>query len=436
MDDLIGFDVFLLYLGSMILVGSLFYFSLSKKTRPFNFIDSAWYVIFILTNFASVIIVLYYSGYISNLYAIAYSAIFISLLFGIFVGARIKINLKPLFVERTIFIPKYFYSILLLGLLASISGLVSNVETWMMDGDAHSNRLETAHNNAAYFYLSWATSNVVTIYLMFSTVMCNSKWQKIQSYFVILLTFLVAATGAARSGVMGQLFQLSLVLFILIEQKTVAFSLKKFKLLIFAVSILFVGGVIFITLMKGEDRSGWYAIIERLVFSADAVIYIHVFLKESFDYKLDSSFYYLFHPILKQLGLSVIEGGIGPSMSAALSGEMTGRGPVSTFIYDGMFVFGYFGMFIYSFFVGFFVSGTRNLVIYLVRSKLLFKDFFYFFSSIFLFFMSGVIINDLLTFVTLLTLIAPILFFIIFLTMFCKHLISYKKRSGYVAHQA
>jgi len=432
MGDLIGLDVLLLYLSSMILIGSLFYFSLNKKTRPFNFIDSMWYVIFIITNFASVIIVLFYSGYISNFYMITYSASFISLFYGVFLGARIKISVKPLFVERTIFTPKYFYLMLLLGLLASIFGLVSNAETWMMDGDAHLNRLLTAHKNAAYFYLSWATSNVVTIYLMISTLMCKSKWQKIQAYCVILLTVLAAVTGAARSGIMGQLFQLSLVLFILMEQKTVAFSLKKFKLLIFAFIIIFVGGVIFITLTKDEDRSGWYSIIERLVFSADALIYMHVFLKESFEYKLDSSLYYLLHPILKQLGLSVIEGGIGPSMSAALSGEMTGRGPVSTFIYDGMFLFGYFGMLIYAFFVGIFLSGTRNLVVNLVRSKLLFRDFFYFFSSIFLFFMSGVIINDLLTFTTLLIVFAPILCFIIFFTQLYKYLVIGK---NYAANQ-
>ncbi|OIR09416.1 hypothetical protein GALL_82530 [mine drainage metagenome] len=432
MSEMVGIDVVVVYLISMISIAMVLYFSFSKKTRPFNVIDSLVYELFILTNFFSVIVVLTYQGYVSAPYVLMYAATFISFFGGIYAGSRINIHVKPIFVERSIFTPKYFFPMLAFGLIAAVSSLITNAETWAMEGDAHLNRLETAHSNAAFFFFSWATANAVPVYLMLSVFICQSKGLRLLSYSVLILTVLAGLTGASRSGVLGQVYQLSLVLFILSQQKAITLNLKKFKWLILFFFILFIGGVVFITSIQEDDRSGWYTILERLVFSADAVLYFHVFLKEGFVYHLDSAWYYLLHPLLKLMGLSVIEGGVGPSMSAAFSGEMTGRGPVGTFIYDGMFVFGYAGMMVYAFFVGFFVSGTRNLLVNLVRRKLLLTDFFAFFTSIFLFFLGGVLINDLLTFVTLLIVIFPILLFLLAIILVYKSLSASR---GYAARR-
>lgn len=419
MDEINDFKFIYIYLLSILIFGLIFYSLFSKKIKPFNAFDYFWYLLFIICNFIAVIMVLIFYGYISLIYIFFYLLIFGFLFIGIYFGGRFQVRIKPLYIEKTIFCSKYFYPILIFSLISIFSGLLSNFNTWMMDGDPHLNRIQVLQNNAGLFYFSWVIGNSTTVYLMLSALCSEKKSLKILSYLAVILTVIVSVTGASRSGVLGQIFQISLVLYIVKDKIIINKALV--KLIFIFLFLVFSGGVIYITAIKGDERNIIYVFVERLVFSADAIIYQHVFLQENFEYHLDSSWNYFLHPLLRLLDLSVINAGIGPSMSAALSGELTGRGPVSTFMYDGLYVFGFYGALVYSFFVGFFLSFSRKILVYFVDAQLILKDFFAFFFSVLIFFLGGVLINDLLTFSALITVASPILFSIVILILFYKN---------------
>jgi len=175
MLDIVSFDIVLVYLVSMLSISAILYFIVNKKNRPFNIIDGFVYEIFILSSFISMVVVLTYLGLVSTLYIILYTLSFIAFFCGMYLGARVNFRVRPVFIEKTIFTQRYFYPVFVLGLFTAVYGLFMNFDTWSLEGDAHLNRLTTAHSNTIIFHLIWATSNSVIVYLMLSVKLCKSR---------------------------------------------------------------------------------------------------------------------------------------------------------------------------------------------------------------------------------------------------------------------
>lgn len=388
------------------------YYASGKNAGALNIFDVIIYQYFVVANFGAVIAGLTYLGYVSFFYVAVYVAAFSALLFGIYVGSRLKIAGTTARPGRTIFNPLYFYFFLAIGAALQGVALGLNIETWLMDGDAHLNRIDVYRNNSFVFFLTASLGFSLNVYFMLSIFLSKSNVHRCLAWIYLVVALAIGMTGASRSGMISFIFQASFVLFVLgvvsDRNSYKTFFSIFFKLLLF----LFLTSLVIVSLAKGDERGLLFPIIERIVYSSDNVIYFHVFLDEGFAYPLNYSFQYFLHPILKPLGYGVIGGGIGASMSEALSGEMTGRGPVSSFIYDGLFIFGTYGMIAYSFLLGLFVGFVRKWVRAIVLTKVFLQNPGLFLLSTLLFSLCLVIISDLLTFVTYLVVAAPFIIFI------------------------
>lgn len=400
MLDFTSTETVCLYFLILSLLIFLQYFSYAKETRPFNKFDVLFYQLFLIANFGAVIVVLAYLGFVSFKYLVLYGFTFPALFAGIFIGSRLRLAVGNRVSARavSIFQPCYYIAFFCLGIFIILVSAYINIITWQMEGDAHLNRIHVYRENGILFSITSVLVFSVNVYFMLAAVLAKSMIMRRSSLLYLVMAILVGLTGASRAGMLVFIFQLSASVFILMSvrdsKRTTTIPNIFFVLLV----ALFFAALFFVSLQKTDFPGMLFSILERIVYSADNVVYFHVYLNELFKYELDYSFQYFLHPILKVFNFSVIEGGIGPAMSADFSGQMTWRGPVASFIYDGMFVFGEGMMIIYAFFVGTFLGSVRKYFIVLTSSGTILKNPALFFASTLYFSLCLVLVNDLLTF--------------------------------------
>lgn len=422
MLDFVSAETVCLYFLILSILIFVQYFSYARSTRPFNNFDVLYYQLFLIANFGAVIVVLAYLGFVSSKYLALYGFSFSALLLGIYVGSRLRLDVSKTTFGRgvSIFQPFCFITFFCLGIFIILTSAYVNFSTWQMEGDAHLNRIDVYRANAIFFYIASALAFSVNVYFMLAAVLAKSIMMRRCAVIYLVMAILVGLTGASRAGMMDFIFQLSAAVFILMSAHGLRRSNIRSNIFFILLLALFLASLFFVSLQKNDYSSALFSILERIVYSADNVVYFHVYLAELFEYKLDYSFQYFLHPFLKIFNSEVIEGGIGATMSADLSGEMTGRGPVASFIYDGMFVFGETTMAIYAFFVGIFLGGVRKYFSILAKSGLILKNPTLFFASTLYFSLCLVLVNDLLTFMVNVVVSLPFVFAFYCLSLMLK----------------
>ena len=296
------------------------YFSHEKINRLINIYDPIVLNIFTTANYIGVIYALCSLGHISKEFMLLYTATFVSICIGIRYGSRVSIRYRQVSPCESIFNVDYFILICLFSLYASCVNGRNSFETWSMNGSPHLNRIAIMMGNMTASYFARAASYPVNVYLFLSIIVSKKRWIRLVASFLILSAISLGVVDGSRAAIFGFVFQASVAYFL--YQGKYGKNGKKYGSLFLYLLLLAIVTMVFLTVIKERfeevPKGILFSIAERLVYSADNVIYYHIYLRENFDPKISNPFLYIFHPLLRLFGQRGVTGGIGQSMAYAL----------------------------------------------------------------------------------------------------------------------